>query len=349
MSKAKKRIFILGAGFSWHKTKILAKDYIGAIGKISNKISNRTGGYNPEAPAKRVMEFLKREKIPLSCDLELLFSNIEDTTSKQKKTDSFKSSLDELASIKNDIRSVLREIFFDMQRVQYTDEIIKFCQFLMKGDTVVTFNYDCLLENSIYWAKYRLKVKEGTPLFNPLDGYGIEFESDNICDEVRNVKSDIEILKLHGSVNWSKNNCGRNICLYEMTPDSPVKNGTKDAVGLVHHDSPDRSKLWMVEPSYNKNIDEFSILWQKAERHLSKADEIIIIGHSFPDADRGFRHSFKKAIKDNKKSPKFKIIDPNAEAIKENIKKLLELKDISVEICKNKFETWIKQSKGGVA
>src|SRR3989338_9704788 len=98
MLEAKKRVFILGAGFSYHKTKILAKDYINTIENLSKKNSKRLGGYNPERPAKKVMGFLTKEKFSPLCDLKLLFSNIEDVTDKQEKTYPFESSLKELVS-----------------------------------------------------------------------------------------------------------------------------------------------------------------------------------------------------------------------------------------------------------
>lgn len=109
MLKTEKRIFILGAGFSYHKTKILAKDYIEAIKKLSNKNSKRLE-YNPERPAKRVMEFLKREEFSRQCDIELLFSNIENVCNRKGQSYPFRSSLNELTSVKDDLRFVLRVI-----------------------------------------------------------------------------------------------------------------------------------------------------------------------------------------------------------------------------------------------
>lgn len=349
MLEAKKRIFILGAGFSYHKTKILAKDYIDAIEKLSKKNSKRLGGYNPEKSAKRVIEFLRKEKFSRSRDLELLFSNIVNVCDKQGQTYPFQSSLDELVSVKNDLRFILREIFFDTQRDgQFTDEIIEFCSLLRKGDTFITFNYDCLLENTIYWLKY-IKEQENVPVFNPLNGYGITFESDNIRDDIISTKkgqifnrtneTEIEILKLHGSVNWSRNNNGRNICLYENTPNSPIRDCNKNQSGLATHDLPSRNNLWMIEPSYNKNIDEFIPLWQKAEQRISEANRIIIIGYSFPDADFNSRHIFQKSLRKTQ-YPKMQIIDPNAGMIKERIKKLIG-DNINMWVCENKFEDWI--------
>lgn len=341
MSEAEKTVFILGAGFSYHKTKILAKDYIDAIEKLSNETSRRMG-YNPEEPAKRVMKFLTKEKLSPSCDLELLFSNIEDVTDKQKKTYPFESSLDELGSVKNDIRFILREIFFDTQRDgQFTNEIIEFCSLLKKGDSIITFNYDCLLENSIYWARYRDK-RINIPLFNPLNGYGIKFESNNIDEKVirQEDNSNIEILKLHGSINWSKNNYGRNICLYEMTPNSPIVNWSKNQLGLAKHDSPERNNLWMIEPSYSKNVDEFISLWQKAEQRISEANRIMIVGYSFPDADFNSQHIFQKSLRKTQRC-KVQIIDPKAGIIKEKIKKFIG-GNIDICTCENKFEDWIK-------
>lgn len=342
-------LYILGAGFSYHKIKTLASNLIGKIKELSKSKSCELER-NPEEHAKKVMDFIKKEKIDQSCDLELLYSHIENIVNRNSKTYPFNSSLSELETVNREIRFCLRKIFFDTQRDgQYSEEIKWFLSLVRKGDSIIIFNYDCLLENSIYWAKFRDRI-ENMPLFNPLDGYRIRFASDNIGNEIidmngcklfnRENKSDIEILKLHGSVNWSKDY--RGICLYEMTPGNPIADHNRDQIGEAYHDSQRKETLWMVEPSYNKNVTEFQILWEEAEKRIVDAEKIIIIGYSFPDADFNFQHIFQKSLRGKGEIKcEVQIIDPNADAIKKKINRWVITENINIKPENKCFEKWI--------
>ena len=62
---------------------------------------------------------------------------------------------------------------------------------LLYGSTIITFNYDTILERCLKKAKK----------WDPNNGYGISFACSPANDE-RKDSADIKILKLHGSLNW---------------------------------------------------------------------------------------------------------------------------------------------------
>lgn len=61
----------------------------------------------------------------------------------------------------------------------------------------------------------------------------------------------------------------------------------------------------------------FKTLWENAEASLVKANEIILIGYSFPITDRQSDLLFKNAFSKRNDMPKIVIINPEAEKIKE--------------------------------
>jgi hypothetical protein len=77
----------------------------------------------------------------------------------------------------------------------------------------------------------------------------------------------------------------------------------------------------IIPPVKNKNYDYFGSLfdslWNKAEESLAKADEIVIIGYSFPVTDFKTDLLFRQAFIKRKTFPIITIIDPNPEQVEE--------------------------------
>ena len=64
---------------------------------------------------------------------------------------------------------------------------------IKKGDTVITFNYDLLIEQEL--------LRRG--LWNPIDGYCIgEVKEEDLYLLTDINKSEVKVLKMHGSVSW---------------------------------------------------------------------------------------------------------------------------------------------------
>lgn len=74
------------------------------------------------------------------------------------------------------------------------------------------------------------------------------------------------------------------------------------------------------DKKYDSYGDLFNLLWDEALDSLSKADEIIIIGYSFPRTDHRSHTLFKNAFLKRNSMPKIKILDPHPEKVAEIFK-----------------------------
>lgn len=153
----------------------------------------------------------------------------------------------------------------------------KWAKRINHGDTIITFNWDCLQE-MILWKERK---------WNYRDGYGFEIESEN------GNPSQVLILKLHGSCNWAVGSLGDpNInvdYLSDMFPGTYNHYSSSEPYGTLDHQpiSSDFGEM-LVNPSYLKNpfnIPALVLVWEQAYQRIAKAEEIVVIGYSLPDAD----------------------------------------------------------------
>lgn len=95
---------------------------------------------------------------------------------------------------------------------------------------------------------------------------------------------------------------------------------------------------------YNSFGNLFTSLWEKAEKELSEASEIYIIGYSFPKTDYRSSELFKKAFLKRTNMPKIIIVNPNPELIVERFKYDFGITNDNLTIIKDYFtkETEIK-------
>lgn len=97
-------------------------------------------------------------------------------------------------------------------------------------------------------------------------------------------------------------------------------------------DAPDSGLVSMpliIPPVKDKSYEFFGELfkglWSRAEEAIFEADEIVIIGYSFPRTDTQSVELFRRALARRSAPPKFAILDPNAPEIGERIRVMLEL------------------------
>ena len=178
--------------------------------------------------------------------------------------------------------------------------------------TCITLNYDTLLENLVYAIVsdaykqanknfsvfYKIPITE---LKNRIpDGYGCfsSFETDFHKTEMP------EIIKLHGSINW-------------LTAENTVFSETGDEddylrLGLEN---------FIIPPTLDKtnlyNASFIKILWRKAFDVLTNAQNVYIIGFSFPPTDLAVRYLFQSALSNNNNNPNIYVINTK-DAIDEN-------------------------------
>ena len=218
-----------------------------------------------------------------------------------------------LTLIKNTSNEVLLNKIFD--------------DLLIDSSSIITFNYDLVLEKFLFKKKYWL----------PKDGYGFSLkELPEINSVYSNQFSKIQIYKMHGSINWDPaDEFFRSHLKFTWFDDKnnfffpgylKVEERRNWEYKGLH---PPRG--WIL-PSWVKQFlfDEMVQVWNKAFNALSKADKIIFIGYSLPRADSAV-YSILSAIDWNNK--KVTLIDPFANELLNNYSFILRKKDIESIPC----------------
>lgn len=178
-----------------------------------------------------------------------------------------------------------------------------FCGLIVKeAANIVTFNYDCLLEEELY----RQHVWE------PSSGYGIPMQfMGNVLSPpekpLKTFKSDLTILKLHGSVNWGTSPLAYANAETEVFYHPPLDHDTHNigdiSVSLRSSKSMSFSvpfTPFIVPPILDKTKfyhNRFlQRLWFLARECIAFSENITIIGYSFPETDYFARFLMREAF-----------------------------------------------------
>lgn len=192
------------------------------------------------------------------------------------------------------------------------------CKILFrKNDTILTVNYDCVLENILFVQKK----------WSTIGGWSkFRFNQDN---ENRDKKLNIEILKLHGSINFvlvatlDGNKFDHNNLQLKWFVDKELFPNCYETTSWE-----EEIVEYIVLPSYLKHFEYSKIvsLWREALLRVQEADKIVIIGCSLREEDYLLRFliSFISQV------AKIIIIDPLAESVKDKLIKSISVKPDSV-------------------
>ncbi len=180
------------------------------------------------------------------------------------------------------------------------DKFIDYLIDINDKNCFITFNYDLFLDKAIAINNHGL-----------LGDYNLDFCKVNNFPsyerfQLGNRKSeDVDILKLHGSLNWKRcPQCNRIYLDFHSDYKSIFKKTSSCCnIKLVPV---------LVPPTLRKNIESYGIgcLWDKADEILSVADSLTIIGYSFPDADIEAKWLFKRSVAKGGKRPNLILVEP---------------------------------------
>jgi hypothetical protein len=220
--------------------------------------------------------------------------------------------------------------------MQHIDKVAEFTSTLHKTDSVVTFNYDTLVEESLSLA-------------NHLWHYGFDLEKGQ----------GTKILKMHGSINWAivpRNQVDHfGYSLLFRKEDQNITDDTTKPIGESEYDyallcvpneslanriknrilqiSSKQYKLGLAGLGRYKPLDHIpgsGRVWHNAGRALYLADEIYIIGFSLSYFDTMARLHFAGAMLErNEKGnlPKrIVLVDPSAGKLKKDFQSVFGLK-----------------------
>lgn len=157
---------------------------------------------------------------------------------------------------------------------------------LKPKDTLITFNYDTVIEESMPTA--------GTCLWKPADGYGIETVGvthtwarrwrEERPLVVLPKRSQVKLLKLHGSLNWSRTYGTRYVTLKHRP--YVVRRGAYE-------------NMAMIAPGWNKrvNVNPYKNIWKIARGVLEKCATLVVVGYSLPETDLIARALFLEVVR----------------------------------------------------
>lgn len=194
-------------------------------------------------------------------------------------------------------------------------------QFLKNISSIITFNYDLVLERFLFQKRR----------WFPRDGYGFAISNlPELNSDFKQIKSDFEILKLHGSLNWQVDRIFHPNVELEWLDDSsnyffPGYLAKEEGRPFIYQGGVS-SGGWLL-PSWIKqfNYEELIQVWRKAAIALNNSEMISFIGYSLPRADSAVYALLSSIDFINKIVV---IVDPNADELRENYSSIIRCKNI---------------------
>ncbi|AXR70068.1 SIR2 family protein [Leptospira mayottensis] len=153
------------------------------------------------------------------------------------------------------------------------------------NNTFLSFNYDTVLENSIWNLGY--KVNYGIKGFDALS-------------ELHDSNTGIKVLKLHGSINWK------------------LKPGSSGLFiqAFRNYDEASKSKgdRILLPPTWQKTFSgHLQFVWNNAISAISTATRLVIIGFSIPETDIHFKYLLSAGLQDNISLREILFVNPMEE------------------------------------
>jgi len=185
----------------------------------------------------------------------------------------------------------------------------KLANSMERGDTVISFNYDILMDNALRNSNKLTDSGYFLPLQRVSDnGYWRRPEG---------TTSDVSLLKLHGSMNWLHCiNCNS----YLLRRSEKIGSWNTSLPRFCPNcQEPASFKRVIVPPVLTKDYSSQPIdyLWRQAGKCVSRVRDIVIIGYSFPPTDFAAEALLRIALKYSlQKEIRFTIVNPDETVFK---------------------------------
>ena len=166
---------------------------------------------------------------------------------------------------------------------------------LTDGDTLITLNYDTMLDSALHRHEW-----------NPKVGYAmagntakkVSWKALNAAEPLN-----VDLLKLHGSVNWFvRGSTSKLQKVFESKPVKVTQPRTNAITGFIRQ---------IVPPMYGKIFehDHWRRIWKKSFDALCDAEVLVVVGSSLIDTDFHLRALFSQVARTRKRrSNKFKYL-----------------------------------------
>lgn len=289
MTEKLNKVFFLGAGFS----KAIDSRY-----PVLNELT------------KYIAEKVRCDKSSLACHYDnelagLIKDNVENLLTYLSTNWPWKSAKQKYTNkaLYVEITEILGEHFVKLSKNNFTDK--KFINMNIlpglltsiytdyQNVDFITLNYDMIVERCL-WEVFR-KLKSYQPRLDEFYRYPITEIGARGANPYIHETSPFEkvpaVIKLHGSANWFWEGVSASDQIYYI-------DGTENKIkldllsGLTPYIVPP-----VLDKSYFYNHNAIRYFWKYAYDLLRKADEIYIIGFSFPQTDLSVKNLFQAALR----------------------------------------------------
>jgi hypothetical protein len=195
-----------------------------------------------------------------------------------------------------------------------------------ENDSVITLNYDLIIENTlnqIFFDSHHIK-------YHPLYVRTVNILRESGTYDVSNLRENWSnglFIKLHGSLEWYQ--CPHEDCSdYSriIIPDEYHKDEPR-ICGVCGSDL----QIAIVPPTMNKSFDRWpklGLVWRLAREELTAATEVVFIGVSFAPSDYYLRWLIKSSfLEADGKKKSIKIVD-KCPSVKYKIKEMVDIEPI---------------------
>ena len=268
---------------------------------------------------------------------ELLFSDMEDIiTDLDIKTSMFEEIENEYTNLIDILKELIAYTFGKLLGPNVPDKYSDLVKLFQPNDLIIIFNYDLIIERAIHQNG---SFNKKSYLIHP---YKIQKNKSWIES---NGTFDIELYKLHGSINWVKcNECDSILVLDEV-----IFRANKFNYNYIKSITCPRCyikgslKRLIMPPVQSKNYNEypFRYLWRRAARKIKGIGRIASLGYSLPNTDYYTRSLLRLLYKYNRDMSKIELITMNktSNAESQYLKMFPEITDIKHETTIENFIT----------
>ncbi len=209
-----------------------------------------------------------------------------------------------------------------------SDELSKkFVSKLSINDTIISFNYDLLIDRALFFMdglSYGIKIK-------PIESYF--FNKNN--DLIKKLNKGILLLKPHGSLSF----------LYSPQEDnlyidiSQIKKNLETKLCLPLGINYPRTLI--IPPSKKKSSNNryLNKIWKKTQESLDNSDKVIFIGYSLSPMDEESIRVFDESINKSKKRKEIIVVGLDKYNLKKNYGSLFK----KFDIISDNFSNYIKR------
>ena len=306
-------VFVLGAGFSYGANLPLQAHLLSRLRRLTMvDIPPEPFGIFAEASA-RALAFVDAAFPTQDPSLEDVFTLLDQAVTRREHCAG--CDWEELDHIRESLKTAIL-IALHAAQGQAEDSHLRFyrgvaAHMMFEGwsrgasVSVVSLNWDTLLEDSIHWCIQALDLCGRVDV-----NYGCDSQPLRASPHVPSFAQGADgffgfrVLKPHGSVNWLVcPACGRlftglgspteewaQYCLPQACPTCTAQGRSAKEPVL---------RPLYVTPTFLKSFESLHLqnVWHRAYLELSEADSVVFVGYSFPEADYHLRTLFRRAVR----------------------------------------------------